>query len=62
MILTRELILATNPDLVVMHPLPRTDEIGDDVDDLPGAAYFRQAHNGLFVRMATLALLTDTIP
>jgi aspartate carbamoyltransferase catalytic subunit len=43
--------------LVVMHPLPRVDEIALDVDDLPAAAYFRQAHNGVYLRMALLALV-----
>jgi len=41
---------------VVMHPLPRVDEITVDVDADPRAAYFRQARNGLFVRMALLKL------
>lgn len=39
---------------IVMHPLPRVDEIAPDVDDDPRAAYFRQARNGLHVRMALL--------
>ncbi|XP_031489818.1 aspartate carbamoyltransferase, chloroplastic isoform X1 [Nymphaea colorata] len=42
---------------VIMHPLPRLDEITVDVDDDPRAAYFRQAKNGLFIRMALLKLL-----
>jgi len=44
-----------------MHPLPRVDEIDRAVDADPRAAYFRQAKNGLFVRMALLklALLED---
>ncbi|XP_074320232.1 aspartate carbamoyltransferase, chloroplastic [Silene latifolia] len=41
----------------VMHPLPRLDEITVDVDDDPRAAYFRQAKNGLYIRMALLKLL-----
>jgi aspartate carbamoyltransferase catalytic subunit len=45
-------------DMIVMHPLPRVDEISRDVDDCPGAAYFRQAANGVPVRMALLALAT----
>ncbi|MFC7199115.1 aspartate carbamoyltransferase [Halospeciosus flavus] len=44
-------------DLAVMHPLPRVDEIAPDVDDLPNATYFQQAHNGVPVRMALLDLL-----
>ncbi|KAK4586732.1 hypothetical protein RGQ29_023770 [Quercus rubra] len=42
---------------VVMHPLPRLDEITVDVDRDPRAAYFRQAKNGLYIRMALLKLL-----
>ena len=42
---------------VVMHPLPRIDEIDPVVDSDPRAAYFRQAHNGLYVRMAVLRML-----
>jgi aspartate carbamoyltransferase catalytic subunit len=39
---------------IVMHPLPRVDEIDPAIDDDPRAAYFRQARNGLHVRMALL--------
>ena len=43
---------------IVMHPLPRVDEINaDEVDEDPRAAYFRQAHNGLYVRMALLRMI-----
>jgi aspartate carbamoyltransferase catalytic subunit len=42
---------------IVMHPLPRVDEIDPEVDADPRAAYFRQAHNGLYVRMAVLRML-----
>jgi len=44
-------------DITVMHPLPRIGEIATDVDPLPNAAYFRQAHNGVPLRMALLAML-----
>lgn len=44
-------------DVTVMHPLPRVGEITTDVDPLPNAAYFRQARNGVPVRMALLAML-----
>lgn len=54
-VVDRALIERTNPDVTIMHPLPRVDEIATDVDDLPGAAYFRQAANGVWVRMAVLA-------
>ncbi|PKI55997.1 hypothetical protein CRG98_023625 [Punica granatum] len=42
---------------VVMHPLPRLDEIAVDVDEDPRAAYFRQAKNDLYIRMALLKKL-----
>ncbi len=56
-ILTREMIERVNPDVTVMHPLPRVDEIAPDVDGLSNAAYFRQARNGVYVRMALIALV-----
>jgi aspartate carbamoyltransferase catalytic subunit len=40
-----------------MHPLPRVDEIAPEVDSDPRAAYFRQARNGLWIRMALLERL-----
>jgi aspartate carbamoyltransferase len=43
--------------MIVMHPLPRVDEISTDVDSDPRAAYFREMENGLYVRMAILALV-----
>jgi aspartate carbamoyltransferase catalytic subunit len=39
---------------ILMHPLPRVDEIAPEVDDDPRSAYFRQARNGLHIRMALL--------
>lgn len=56
-VLTRDLVEKYNPKLTIMHPLPRVGEIHQNVDDLPGAAYFRQAQNGVAVRMALLALV-----
>lgn len=56
-ILDRQMVETINPQLTVMHPLPRVNEISTDVDPLPGAAYFRQARNGVFVRMALIALV-----
>jgi aspartate carbamoyltransferase catalytic subunit len=44
--------------ITLMHPLPRLDEISREVDGYEGAAYFRQAANGVPVRMAVIALLT----
>lgn len=45
------------PDAIIMHPLPRLEEITMEVDQDRRAAYFRQAQNGLFVRMALLKTL-----
>jgi aspartate carbamoyltransferase catalytic subunit len=56
-VLTRASLGKAKPSVTVMHPLPRVNEISTDVDDLPGAAYFRQSANGVPVRMALLALL-----
>lgn len=46
-------------DALIMHPLPRTVELDKTVDEDPRALYFRQAKNGLYVRMALLTLLLD---
>jgi aspartate carbamoyltransferase catalytic subunit len=43
--------------ITILHPLPRVDEISSGVDAYPGAAYFRQVRNGIFVRMALLAMV-----
>ncbi len=47
------------PNAMILHPLPRTVELDKTVDSDPRALYFRQATNGLFVRMALLTLLWD---
>jgi len=51
----------TNPKIYVMHPLPRVDELDPDVDEMLNALYWVQVINGLYVRMALLALLTGAI-
>lgn len=50
-----QLMDSMRSDSIVMHPLPRVDEIATEVDADPRAAYFRQAQNGLYIRMALLA-------
>jgi len=60
-VLTREMVERINPDLTILHPLPRVNEIATDVDDLPGAAYFRQARNGVYTRMALIAQVMGRI-
>mgnify|MGYP000639719139 CR=1 FL=1 len=48
-------------DMIIMHPLPRVDEISPEVDATMHAAYFRQTFNGVPVRMALLALVLGGI-
>lgn len=56
-ILTREKMAAAKPDMAVLHPLPRVNEIALNVDDDPRAAYFEQTQNGVYVRMALIMKL-----
>lgn len=49
-------------DALVLHPLPRTVELDKTVDDDPRALYFKQAANGLFVRMALLTMVLEKDP
>ena len=44
-------------DMIIMHPLPRVDEIDDEVDETPHARYFQQVWNGIVMRMTLLALI-----
>ena len=53
-VLTKRKLERAKPDLLIMHPLPRVDEIAQDVDDDPRAVYFEQARYGMFIRMALL--------
>lgn len=52
--ITKETLLPTKKGFIVMHPLPRNTEIAEEVDELPSAAYFAQAHNGAIVRKCLL--------
>ncbi len=56
-ILNREFVDRLKKKITILHPLPRVDEINPDVDSYPGAAYFRQMRNGVYVRMALLAMV-----
>jgi aspartate carbamoyltransferase len=60
-ILTREMVERIKPDITIMHPLPRVNEITTDVDSLSNAAYFRQVGNGVFIRMALIASVMGKI-
>lgn len=53
-VLTRKKLARAKKDLMILHPLPRVDEISVDVDDDPRALYFEQARCGMYVRMALL--------
>ncbi len=53
-ILTKEKMELAKPDMFVLHPLPRVNEISVEVDDDPRAAYFKQAQYGVYVRMALI--------
>ena len=52
--ITPDLLERAKPSMIVLHPLPRVDEIDPAVDSLPCAKYFQQAHYGVPVRMAML--------
>ncbi len=56
-----QVLSKASKDIVVMHPLPRVTEIAPEVDTTQHAIYFRQAFNGVPVRMALLALIFDVV-
>ena len=56
-VIDKTLLGKAKEGVVIMHPLPRVDEIATEVDSYKGAAYFRQVRNGVYVRMALLALV-----
>jgi len=56
-----ETLSKAKKDLIILHPLPRVDEIAAEVDNTPHARYFQQVWNGIVVRMALLALILGAI-
>lgn len=56
-VIDRKLVQQAKPDLIILHPMVRRDELPPEVDELPQAAYFRQVKNGVSVRMALLDLM-----
>ena len=56
-ILTASMLEGCKPNMRVLHPLPRVNEITTDVDTTPYAYYFRQAQNGVYVRQALMAAI-----
>lgn len=60
-ILGPELMSQAKDDSLVLHPLPRVDEVDYEIDDDPRTKYFEQSHNGVPVRMALIAALLDKV-
>ena len=60
-ILTPEKMRLAKKDMMVLHPLPRVNEISVDVDDDPRAMYFTQAKYGVYIRMALILTLLDLV-
>lgn len=58
-VLDKKKMKKASPDLIVMHPLPRVDEIAVEVDEDPRAMYFKQAKYGMYVRMALIITMLE---
>jgi len=56
-VLTNEMLVDTKHNMKILHPLPRVNEINENVDDSKHAYYFQQAQNGVYVRQALLSLI-----
>jgi aspartate carbamoyltransferase catalytic subunit len=56
-----ETLKKAKKDLIILHPLPRLDEIATEVDSTPQARYFQQVWNGIVVRMALLGLVLGEV-
>ena len=50
----QEILTNAKNNMIILHPLPRNNEINYNIDEDPRAAYFRQMENGLYVRMALI--------
>ena len=55
-IIDNKMMAKGKSDMILMHPLPRVNEIAAEVDSHPGALYFKQVHHGIYARMAIMAL------
>lgn len=58
-VVDKQTLAKMKSDAIIMHPLPRVNEITTDVDSDPRSAYFRQAENGLYIRMALFDMLIN---
>ncbi|MEM1589455.1 MAG: aspartate carbamoyltransferase, partial [Candidatus Bathyarchaeia archaeon] len=56
-----DLLKKAKEDMIILHPLPRVDEIAPEVDNTPHARYFQQVWSGIIVRMALLALILGAV-
>jgi len=56
-VLQKHMIKDAKPNMRILHPLPRVNEIDVEIDDTPQAYYFEQAHNGVFVRQAIISAI-----
>ncbi len=61
-VLNSEKMALAKDDMLVLHPLPRVNEISVEVDDDPRAAYFKQVQYGVYVRMALILTLLNLVP
>ncbi len=61
-ILDRKKMSYARKDMLVLHPLPRVNEISTEVDEDPRAVYFKQAQFGVYVRMALIMTLLEVVP
>ena len=61
-VINKEIMKKAKSNMIVMHPLPRVKEIDIDFDEDPRAAYFEQMENGMYVRMALIALVLGKVP
>ena len=60
-ILDKEKMTLARKNMIVLHPLPRVNEITPEVDNDPRAAYFKQVKYGMYARMALIAKLTGSL-
>ena len=58
-ILDKKKLKSAKDDMLILHPLPRVNEIAVEVDDDPRAVYFKQAQFGVYVRMALILTLLE---
>ena len=60
-ILDQKKMRLAREDMLVLHPLPRVNEIATEIDDDPRAAYFKQVRYGMFIRMALILTLLELV-